>query len=80
MHLYPALSQKPPQKYKTHLSKKQITRDFPSNLVVKTLPSNAEGVGLIPGWGAKIPHALWPKTKTSNRNYTVTNSIKTLKN
>ena len=30
----------------------------------KTLPSNAEGVGSIPGWGAKIPHALGPKTRT----------------
>jgi len=24
---------------------------------VKTLPSKAVGVGLTPGWGAKIPHA-----------------------
>ena len=36
-------------------------RDFPSGPVVKTLPSNAGGVGLIPGRGAKIPYALWPK-------------------
>ena len=28
--------------------------------VVKTSPSNAGGTGSIPGWGAKIPHALWP--------------------
>ena len=27
----------------------------------KTLPSNAQGTGLIPDQGAKIPHALWPK-------------------
>ena len=27
--------------------------------MVKTLPSNAGGAGLIPGWEAKIPHA-WP--------------------
>jgi len=25
------------------------------------LPSNAGDVGLIPGWGATIPHASWPK-------------------
>ena len=25
--------------------------------------SNAGGVGLIPGWGAKIPHPLWPKNQ-----------------
>ena len=29
--------------------------------MVKTSPSNAEGAGLIPVWGAKIPHALQPK-------------------
>ena len=31
--------------------------------MVKTSPSNAGGVGLIPGQGAKIPHALWPKNQ-----------------
>ena len=36
-------------------------RDFPGSPVVKTSPSNAEGVGLIPGRGAKIPHASGPK-------------------
>ena len=39
-------------------------RDFPSNPVVKPLPSNAEGMGLIPGWGAKMPHALQPKKQS----------------
>ena len=34
--------------------------DFPGSPVVKTLPSNAGGVGSIPGWGAKIPHASQP--------------------
>ena len=29
--------------------------------MVKTSPSNAGGAGSIPGWGAKIPHASWPK-------------------
>ena len=44
------------------------------------------GVGLTPCWGAKIPHALQPENKqtnkknpTENRNSIVTNSIKTLK-
>ena len=32
--------------------------DFPSSPVVKTLPSNAGGVGTIPGQGAEIPRAL----------------------
>ena len=33
-----------------------------TSLVVKQLrfhASNAEGMGLIPGWGTKIPHAEW---------------------
>ena len=43
--------------------------DFPGGPVVKTLPSTARGVGLIPGrggGGAKIPHvtrAKKPNTK-----------------
>ena len=37
--------------------------DFPGGPVVKTSPSNAGGVGSIPGWGAKIPHALGPKNQ-----------------
>ena len=31
--------------------------------MVKTSPSNAGGVGLIPDRGAKIPHALGPKNR-----------------
>ena len=31
--------------------------DFPAGPVVKTLPSNTEGVSLIPCQGTKIPHA-----------------------
>ena len=31
--------------------------DFPGGPVVKILPSNAEGVGSIPGRGTKIPIA-----------------------
>ena len=30
--------------------------DFPGGLVVKTSPSNAGGMGSMPGRGAKIPH------------------------
>ena len=37
--------------------------DFPGGPVVKTLPSNAGGAGSIPGQGAKIPHASWPKNQ-----------------
>ena len=51
----------------------------------KTLPSNAQGTGLIPDQGAKIPHALWPKklknkTEIKKKNrHNIENSIKTLK-
>ena len=31
--------------------------------MVKTSSSNVGGVGSIPGWGTKIPHALRPKKK-----------------
>ena len=34
---------------------------FPGGPVVGNLPSNAGGTGLIPGRGAKSPHASWPK-------------------
>ena len=50
--------------------------------MVKNLPSNAGGVGLIPGLGAKIPHTSQPKknkTKHKTEAIIVTNSIKTLK-
>ena len=30
---------------------------LPGETAVKSLPSKAVGVGLTPGWGAKIPHA-----------------------
>ena len=33
-------------------------RDFPGGPVVKNPPCNAGDVGLIPGWGTKIPHAV----------------------
>ena len=34
-------------------------RDLPGGPVVKTLPSKAQGVPLIPGWGNKILRAVW---------------------
>ena len=37
------------------------TWDFPGSPVIKTSPSNAGGVGSIPGGGGKIPCASWPK-------------------
>ena len=46
--------------------------------MVKTLPYNAGGAGLIPGQQAKIPHVSWTKRK-KYRNNIVINSIKTSK-
>ena len=31
---------------------------FPGGPVVKNPPCNAEDMGLIPGWGTKIPHGM----------------------
>ena len=54
--------------------------DFLGGLVVKALPSNAGGVGFIPGRGAKIPHGSWLKNQSiKSRSNIVINSIKTLK-
>ena len=48
--------------------------------MVKILLFKAGGVGLIPGQGAKTPHAPQPKDKNiNNRSNNVTNSIKTFK-
>ena len=53
------------------------SRNFPVSPVVKTPRPNAEGIGLIPGWGTKIPHAAWltkkkkKKTCRHKRNYIV---------
>ena len=39
----------------------QLLGDFPGGPVVKTSPPNAGSASSIPGRGAKIPHASWPK-------------------
>ena len=43
--------------------KSNCSQDFPGGPIVKTSPSSAGGLSLISGWGAEIPHALWPKTQ-----------------
>ena len=40
-----------------------VPGDFPRGPVVNTSPSSTGGVGLIPGWEAKIPHASRPKNQ-----------------
>ena len=44
-------------------NEKTAYRDFPGSSVVNTSPTNAGGVGSIPGRGAKIPHASRPKNQ-----------------
>ena len=38
-------------------------QEFPGGLLGKTSPPMHGGVGLILGWGVKIPHALGPKNQ-----------------
>ena len=48
--------------------------------MVKTSPSNAEGAGSNPGWGAKIPHASWPKNQNIKQKYYCNKFNKDFKN
>ena len=62
------------------LTERFRSRGSPGGPVVKTSSSTAGGKSLIPGRGAKIPHASWPKHQIiKKRSNTVTSSIKTLK-
>ena len=40
-----------------------MDRDFCGSPAAKTSFCNAKSASLIPGWGAKILHASWPKKK-----------------
>ena len=53
--------------------------DFPGAPVVKTSPSNARGVGSIPNWGAKTPHALQPTNQNMKQKPYCNKLIKTLR-
>ena len=72
LHPCIATNGKPPaaslQEQYNEAIKNRESRDFPGSPAVKTLPSNAGGVGLIPGWGTEIPHASQPKKKKKNQN------------
>ena len=52
-----------PDVHEHRMNTNSLWQDYPGSSVVKTLPSNAEGAGLIPGFGAKIPRALQPKNQ-----------------
>ena len=47
--------------------------------MVRTLPSNADGSGSIPGRGAKIPHASRPKNQNIKQKQYCNKFNKTLK-
>ena len=49
-------------------------RDFPAGPVVKTLPSNSWGAGLIPVKVTKIPNASGPK-KTKHKTEAILQQI-----
>ena len=55
-------------------------KGLPGSPVIKTSPSNAGGAGSIPGRGAKIPHALWPKKQSSKQKQYCNRFNKDLKN
>ena len=59
-------------------STKRKPQNFPGGPVVKTSPSNAGGMDLIPGQVAKSPHALWPK-KPKHKTGTTLKQIYRLK-
>ena len=47
-----------------HFSTSALSGNFPRSPVVKTLPSNAGDMSLIPGQGAKMTYILWPKIQS----------------
>ena len=57
--------------YEQYFSQNSKNWEFPGGPVVRTPRClTAEGLGLIPGQGAKIPQAMWPTKppKTKNKN------------
>ena len=52
----------------------------PGGPVVKMSPSNAGGAGSIPGWGARIPHALGPKNQNIKQKHYCNKFNKDFKN
>ena len=54
------------------------SRNFPGSPVVKTPRSNADGIGLTPGWGTKTPHAAW-LTEKKKKIVRIKETIQSLK-
>ena len=59
--------------------KKREREKLPGGPVVKTSPANAGGAGSVSGQGAKIPHALKPKSQNIKQNQYCTDSMKMFK-
>ena len=58
-----SLPSEPPRK-KTKVRANWLLRDSPAGPVpLRLCTSKAGGVGSIPGWGTKIPHAAWYSQK-----------------
>ena len=61
------------------------TETFPAVQWLRLRTSNVGGFGSIPGWGTKIPHAIWysqKQTKTTrnkNKDYFLENNIEIYK-
>ena len=52
-----------------------MDRDFYGSPVAKTSFCNAKSASLIPGWGAEIPYASWPKKKKKKQKINETEPI-----
>ena len=64
------------------ISKKSCLGEFPGGLVVRTQHFPCCGPGSIPGWGTKIPQAVWhgqkKKIVLKNQQYLLYRSSKVL--
>ena len=50
-----------------NVAREEMRKDFPGSPVVKNLPFNAKGAGLIPGQGTNIPHTSRVKNQNIKR-------------
>ena len=73
------------QENKTHNEEKKIQlkpNKTGNSLAVQWLELQAltaEGLGSIPGWGTKIPQAMWHSQRTKNKNKQTKKPTKTKK-
>ena len=53
-------------------SQVKMTGTSPVAQQVRLYSSSVEGEGLIPGWGTKIPHAVWCSQKVNKCTFKIT--------